>query len=254
MAALSLTALDGVPEIKPGDDLAALIAGAAARQGIPLQAGDTLVLAQKVVSKAEGRIVDLATVTPSPRAQEVAAQCRKDPRLVELVLSESTAIVRCVPDVLIVRHRLGFVVANAGVDQSNLDGTSERALLLPEDPDASAERLRTAFTRQLGFAPAVVINDSFGRPWRMGVCGTAIGCAGIVALRDMRGRTDRFGKVLAVTQIAVADEVAAAASLLMGQAGEGRPVVLVRGLDPAHFTDTNPATVLVRPAAQDLFR
>ena len=253
-ARLSLTAIDSIPEVRAGDSVGRLIVEAARRTDVQILPGDVLVIAQKIVSKAEGRLVELASVTPSSRALEVAEKCRKDPRLVELVLGESTDTVRCVPDVLIVRHKLGFVVANAGVDQSNVEGAEGRALLLPENPDASAEKIRREVSSLVGYAPAVVINDSFGRPWRMGVSGTAIGCAGLSALLDMRGKTDRFGRVLQVTQIAVADEIAAAASLLMGQASEGRPVVILRGLDPALMAQSLPATTLVRPSNQDLFR
>jgi coenzyme F420-0:L-glutamate ligase/coenzyme F420-1:gamma-L-glutamate ligase len=253
-ARLSLFAIDSIPEVRPGDSVARLIVDAARRTDAALAPGDVVVVAQKIVSKAEGRIVELASVTPSPRAIETAAACRKDPRLVELVLRESTDIVRCVPDVLIVRHRLGFVVANAGIDQSNLEGADGRALLLPEDPDRSAETIRREVAAAIGYAPAVIINDSFGRPWRMGIAGTAIGCAGIAALVDMRGSTDRFGRVLQVTQIAAADELAAAASLLMGQGSEGRPVVVVRGVSAALLAAPSPATTLVRPSTQDLFR
>lgn len=252
-ASLRLQALAGLPEFAPGVDIVASVTTAVARAGGSLRSGDVVIVCQKIVSKTEGRIVPLATVTPSAYAAELAAQCGKDPRLVELVLSESEAVVRCAPTVLIVRHRLGFTVANAGVDQSNLPGAGEVALLLPRDPDASARRLREDFKRQASVDVGVVINDSFGRPWRMGVCGVAIGSAGLIALKDMRGTRDRFGRALQVTQMAVADELAAAASLLMGQAAEGRPVVIARGVDPLLFGE-GAAADLVRPATMDLFR
>lgn len=251
---LELVALPGVPEVTAGADLAKLVVDGLAVAGLDLRDGDVLVLAQKIVSKAEGRRVALDSVQPSPRALEVAAAVRKDARLVELILSESCRIVRQRPDVLIVEHRLGFVMANAGVDQSNVAGPTgcEVALLLPQDPDASAARLREALAQRLGVRVAVIVNDSFGRPWRRGSVGVAIGCAGMPALRDMRGLPDRQGRRLRVTEVALADELAAAASLLMGQAAEGLPIVRVRGavLEGAEVG----AAALVRAATQDLFR
>ena len=250
-ATLELIAVPGIPMVQAGDDLAALIADGLARADLVTRPGDVLVVAQKVVSKAEGRMVDLASVTPSPRAIALAEEVQKDPRLVELILSESVRVVRARPGLLIVEHRLGFVMANAGVDRSNVappqDGTEERVLLLPCDPDASAEALRA----RLGVP--VVINDSFGRAWRRGTVGVAIGAAGLPALLDLRGRPDLFGRRLEVSITGFADEIAAAASLVMGQGAEARPVVLVRGLEwdgapPSRATD------LVRPAAEDLFR
>jgi coenzyme F420-0:L-glutamate ligase/coenzyme F420-1:gamma-L-glutamate ligase len=252
-ATLSLHALPGLPEFASGDDLTAAVLASLERCGLELRHRDVLIFCQKIISKTEGRTIRLSDVKPSRRAEELAVQCGKDPRLVEVVLGEAQAVVRCAPDVLIVRHRLGFTVANAGVDQSNLPDSDDRALLLPRDPDASARRLRNELKTHTGIEVGVVINDSFGRPWRMGVCGTAIGSAGLAALKDLRGTLDRFGRVLQVTQIAVADELAAAASLLMSQSAEGRPIVLARGLDPALFGD-GAAADLVRPATQDLFR
>jgi coenzyme F420-0:L-glutamate ligase/coenzyme F420-1:gamma-L-glutamate ligase len=219
-----------------------------------LRQHDVIAVCQKIVSKSENRYVELASVTPSGRAAELAAICRKDARLVELVLRESTAVVRCVKDVLIVRHKLGFVVANAGIDQSNIEGAEQRVLLLPEDPDASAKRLRAELEARFGVRLGVIITDSFGRAWRMGVCGTCIGCDGLVALRDMRGRADRFGRALRVTQIAVADEIAAAATLVMGEADEGKPIVLVSGVPAEHFGATAGAAQLVRAVKEDLFQ
>jgi coenzyme F420-0:L-glutamate ligase / coenzyme F420-1:gamma-L-glutamate ligase len=248
-----LTALDGVPEIRPGDALDAVLAAALEQNRVALADGDVVALCQKIVSKAEDRFVALDAVTPSARAMELARICGKDPRFVEVVLQQSTQVVRCVKDVLIVRHRLGFVVANAGVDQSNIDGAGKRVLLLPEDPDASAARLRDAIRARLGVRVGVLVTDSFGRPWRMGVCGTCIGCAGLVALADARGRLDRFGRPLRVTQIAVADAIAAAAALAMGEADEGRPIVVVSGVDPEFLGDGGPAAHLIRPAEADLF-
>jgi coenzyme F420-0:L-glutamate ligase/coenzyme F420-1:gamma-L-glutamate ligase len=253
-AALRFSAVDGFPEVRPGDDLGALVADALKRESEPLADHDVVVVAQKIVSKAEGRLVALAGVVPSDRARELATKSRKDPRLVELVLRESTDVVRCVPDVLIVRHRLGFVVANAGVDQSNVEGDGRYALLLPVDPDASAARLRDTIAQRLKVTVGVVLSDSVGRPWRMGVTGTCIGCAGVASLDDKRGRTDRFGRSLQVTQIAAGDGIAAAAVLAMGEADEGRPLVVARGLPREWLVGTIPAQRLVRSQAEDLFR
>ena len=246
-APLELRALEGLPEIRRGDDLAALIGAALVRQGIAQRAGDALIVAQKIVSKSEGRVVDLATVTPSTRAVELAAQVRKDPRFVEVVLSESVEVVRAVPDILITRHRQGFVMANAGIDRSNVPGAGDDlVLLLPEDCDASARRLCERLTC------AIVISDSFGRPWRQGTVNVALGVAGMPALRDHRGGVDREGRVLQTTQVALADALAAAAGLVMGEATESTPVVLARGLDfSGPLTD---GRSLIRPPDEDLFR
>lgn len=253
MRELTLTALAGFPEVRAGDSLPALVLEALERSGKRLCAGDVVVLAQKIVSKAEGRRVLLADVQPSARARALAEQAHKDPRLMELVLSEAREVLRVKPGVVIVEHRLGFVMANAGIDQSNLaPGEPEGALLLPLDPDASAARLRAALVAASSVDVGVIVNDSFGRAWRNGVTGVAIGVAGVPALVDMRGHSDRAGRALRVTEIAVADELAAAASLVMGQAGEGLPVVLARGL-PYALRDSS-AAELLRPRAQDLFR
>lgn len=251
---LEIFAVPGMPLVRAGDDLAGVVVGCLGAAGLGLAVDDTVVFAQKIVSKAEGRLVDLATVEPSPRALEVAQQCCKDPRLVELILGESRRIVRVAKDVLIVEHRLGLIMANAGVDQSNVaaGGGSEHALLLPLDPDASAERLRGAIGGLTGRDVAVVISDSFGRPWRTGTVGVAIGCAGLPAVLDLRGDPDLFRRRLRVTVVGHADEIAAAASLVMGQAGEGQPVVVVRGLKRDRAPQ--PASALVRPPDQDLFR
>lgn len=251
---LRMTALPDFPQVAAGDDLAGLAAAALRRCELRLEPADVLVFAQKVVSKAEGRRIDLATVTPSGRALEVARRVQKDPRLVELVLRESRGIVREAKDVLIVEHRLGLIMANAGIDQSNVadPADGEFALLLPEDPDASAARLRSKLGELTGCEPGVIISDSFGRPWRVGTVGVAIGCAGIAATLDLRGAADLFGRVLRVTVVGHADEIAAAASLLMGQASEAQPVILIRGL--AQPAPHQPAAALLRPADQDLFR
>jgi len=254
-AEVSLHALPGIPLIGEGDDLAAILIAALERAGLALRDRDVLVIAQKIVSKAEGRIVDLATVTPSPQAQVLAAEVGKDPRLVEAILAESTGIVRRRRDVLIVEHRLGFVMANAGIDQSNIahpEGGA-RILLLPRDPDGSCTALKRRLDAHFGVAAAVVINDSFGRAWRNGVVGVALGAAGLPSLVDMVGAPDLFGRPLRVTQIALADEIAAAASMVMGQAAEGRPAVLVRGLDWGD-RPVRAAGALLRPKDLDLFR
>lgn len=239
--------LTGIGEVRPGDDLATLLRAALAQNGLEPHAGDVLVVTQKIVSKAEGRFVSLSDVTPSEEALRLAELTHKEPRLVELVLQEADGVVRAAPHVLITRHRLGHVMANSGIDRSNIGGGDEdRALLLPVDPDASAAALSDA----LGLA--VVISDSFGRPWRMGVVAVAIGAAGLPALIDRRGDTDRDGRVLEVTQIALADMVATAANLATGEGAEGIPAALVRGY--AFNGDARPAADLVRPAAEDLFR
>jgi coenzyme F420-0:L-glutamate ligase / coenzyme F420-1:gamma-L-glutamate ligase len=248
---IELIGLPDLPLIEPGDDLAAMIAAALDRNGLAPAGDDVLVIAHKIVSKAEGRLVDLGSVKPSERAQKLAAQTAKDPRLVEVILSESTRIVRSRPGLLIAEHRLGYVMANAGVDQSNV-AADRRVLLLPLDPDASAEGLRQRLCARFGCALAVIINDSFGRAWRHGTVGIALGVAGLPALRDLRGEPDLFGRKLQVTVVGFADEIAAAASLIMGQAAEKLPVVLVRGLTWKEAP--SPARSLIRPAAEDLFR
>lgn len=251
---LTLTALPGIPEVERGAPLARLLIEAVERAGLQLLQADVLVIAQKIVSKAEGRQVRLADVTPSARAITLAATVDKDPRLVELMLRESHEVLRAKRGVLIVEHRLGFVTASAGIDQSNVPcGTDgDVALLLPEDPDASARAIRDEVRRACGVAIGVVINDSFGRAWRNGVIGTAIGVAGIPALVDMRGESDRDGRALQITQVAAADELAAAASLLMGQAAWGVPAVLARGFP--YVPRESSVEELMRPRAEDLFR
>jgi coenzyme F420-0:L-glutamate ligase/coenzyme F420-1:gamma-L-glutamate ligase len=254
MTSIEVIALQSLPSIKAGDDLIELIASAFRRNGVTPRSGDVLVVAQKIVSKAEGRVVDLTTIEPSPQAVAIAADVDKDPRLVEVILSESVRVVRARPGVLIVEHRLGFIMANAGVDQSNVEppGGSTNVLLLPDNPDRSAEILRHGLAALTGIDIAVVINDSFGRPWRQGTVGVAIGVAGLPALIDLRGRPDLFGRKLEVSIIGFADEVAAAASLLMGQADEALPAVLIRGL--RWSAPESAAASIVRPPNEDLFR
>jgi coenzyme F420-0:L-glutamate ligase / coenzyme F420-1:gamma-L-glutamate ligase len=240
---IALEALRGLPEVRPGDDLAALLAAC----GAELVAGDVLVIAHKVVSKAEGRVVRLADVEPSPRARELAAEHGKDPRAVEVILSESTELVRADAGRLICRTRHGFVCANAGVDASNA-GAADTLVLLPLDPDASARALR----ERLGCA--VVISDSFGRAWRKGQSEVAIGCAGLAPLRDHRGEPDAEGREMRASVIAIADEAAAAADLARGKTSR-EPAVRVRGLERFVLEDDGPgAAELVRAWADDLFR
>lgn len=257
MQTLTLTALTGIGEIASGEDLAGTLGAALDRLFRPVRTGDVprpagvLVVAQKAVSKAEGRHVVLDSVTVSPRAAELAALTRKDPRLVELVLSESVEVLRAQPGVLIVRHRLGYVMANAGIDRSNVGG-HDRVLLLPRDPDASAAGLRNALEERWHIDVAVVISDSFGRPWRRGVTNVALGAAGLASLIDRRGEADRHGRRLEVTEVALADQLASAAGLLMGEGAEGLPAVWISGISWA--APPVPARSLIRPIEEDLFR
>lgn len=250
---IQLHPLAAIGEVVPGDGLARLLAVAVSATDIFPERNDVLVVTQKIVSKAEGRFVELAGITPGARAIELAKVTRKDARLVELILGESTAVVRAAPDVLITRHRSGHVMANAGIDRSNLGASNQdRVLLLPLDADASAERLRTALCVYWPSPPAVVISDSFGRPWRLGVTNVAIGVSGLPALLDRRGEADRNGRKLEVTRVALGDLIASAAGLVTGEAAESVPAVLVRGL--RWSTRDCPAAALVRPLDEDLFR
>ena len=256
---LSLIPLPGIPIVRPGDDLAELIVESLAHAvqggaGLALSDDDILVVTQKIVSKAEDRFVDLGTVQPSARALELATRTHKDARVVEVMLWDSDEVVRVGPRVIIVRHRLGFVCANAGVDASNVAETdSDRVLRLPADPDLSARQMRARLQALTGAAPAVIISDSHGRPWREGTVGVAIGLAGLAPVQDLRGQPDLFGRRLQITLVGFADQVAAAASLVSGQADEGLPVVLVRGL-PYERSREASARELVRPPESDLFR
>jgi coenzyme F420-0:L-glutamate ligase/coenzyme F420-1:gamma-L-glutamate ligase len=254
VASLVLTAFDDLPEIGLGVDLAAMIGAAAKRAGIAWLEGDVVVIAQKIISKTEGRKVRLADVRPSVRAHELAKESDKDPRVVELILQESTEVLRCRPGAIIVVHRLGFVLANAGIDASNLKTSEgeESVLLLPVDPDASAASIRAGIRRATQADIGVIVNDSFGRAWRLGTVGTAIGIAGLPGLLDLRGTLDRAGRALRVTELGLADEAAAAASLLMGQAAEGRPVVHIRGFPYGRREGC--AAELIRPSYMDMFR
>ena len=258
---LTLTPLPGIPLIRPGDDLAGIILDSLALAGLRLADGDILVLTQKIVSKAEGRIRNLAEVCPSPRALELAESTQKDPRLLELILRESTEVLRTRPGAIIVEHRLGFVCANAGIDHSNVDpgtwdmehGTPEDwVLLLPEDPDRSAAEIRARLEAASGTRIGVLIIDSHGRAWRNGTVGTSIGLSGMPGLVDLRGVPDLFDFELRITTVGAADELAAAASLVMGQAAEGTPAVHARGFPyPLREGKLNE---LIRAREQDLFR
>jgi len=275
---MQLTPLPRIPLIQPGDELAEVILQALSRADLQLESGDILVLAQKIVSKAEGRLVNLSDVIPSPQAKELAVKAVKDPRIVELILRESREVLRVRPGTIIVEHRLGFVCASAGIDHSNVTsplplgegpGVKETQvrepgarepkasnedwmLLLPENPDASAARIRQQLEAASGARLGVLIIDSHGRAWRLGVVGAAIGFSGLPGLMDMRGQPDLFGYQLRITLIAVADELAAAASLMMGQAAEGTPVVHVRGF-PYPLAEGS-LQELLRPRSQDMFR
>jgi coenzyme F420-0:L-glutamate ligase / coenzyme F420-1:gamma-L-glutamate ligase len=253
-AELTLRALDGVPMVKAGDDLAGIVLDALTASGLSLQAGDVIVLAQKIVSKAEDRLIELRGIEPSARAVEIAAQSDKDPRVVQLILDESDEILRVRPGAIIVGHRLGFVAANAGIDQSNIGNgdDDDRVLLLPLDPDGTCDRLRAELKSRTGIDVAVVIIDSIGRAWRNGTVGTAIGVSGMAGLLDLRTKPDLFGRPLKTSELGLADELASAASLVMGQSSEGRPVVLARGV-PYARRDGN-ARELIRPKEIDLFR
>lgn len=243
----------GLGEITQGTDIAMQIVSALSLAGHTLASGDVVVVTQKIVSKAAGRTVALDSVSPSDRALQLARECAKDPRFVEVVLRESSAVIRVAPNVLITRHRRGFIMANAGVDQSNLPGGGDGklVLLLPADPDVSAHEIRERIFAVSGVLVGVIVSDSFGRPWREGVINVAIGAAGVPSLIDRRGSLDREGRRLQVTRIAWADAVAAAAGLIMGEAAEGIPVACVRGLTWGE--SECPASSLVRAHEQDLF-
>ncbi|MCY4551788.1 MAG: coenzyme F420-0:L-glutamate ligase [Defluviicoccus sp.] len=249
---LEIVALEGVPDIAAGDDLCQVVLDAYAASGLAPAAGDILVIAQKIVSKAEGRRVDLDDVSPSPRAERLARETDKDARVIELILAESERVMRVRPGLIVVRHRLGYVLANAGIDASNVeDGGDRRVLLLPEDPDGSAAAIRAEIGRRSGVAPGVIVADSLGRAWRLGTAATALGAAGVTALADLRGRPDMFGRPLTVSEVGLADQIAAAAALAMGEADERRPIALLRGLAAA--SDAARAADLIRPRELDLF-
>ena len=250
--AVTMTALSGIPVILPGDDVAAILAEALDATGLTPLDRDVLVVTHKIISKAEDRYRNLDDVTPSARALELAAATGKDAALVEVILSESREVLRSRRELIITEHRLGLIMANAGVDRSNVSGGPERVLLLPEDPDASSAALRKKLRARFGADMAVVVSDSAGRAWRNGVVGLALGAAGLPALEDLRGRNDLEGRPLEVTQVGLADAIASAAELLMGEADEGRPAVLVRGVQWRGTPVT--AAALIREREQDLFR
>lgn len=252
-APLQFIPVAGVPQVQPGDDLAALLVAALKAAGAPPVAGDVVAVAQKIVSKAEGRSVRLDSVIPSADALDIAAQAGKDPRVVELILQESREVLRVMRGVIITEHRTGLVLANAGIDRSNLEDSDACALLLPEDPDASAAHLRARLETAFGVRLGVIITDSIGRAWRLGTVGLAIGCAGVPVLNDLRGTRDLFGRELQVSEVAVADSLAAAAVLAMGEAAEGTPRVLIHGAGGGVDGGQDARTV-VRPLDEDLFR
>jgi coenzyme F420-0:L-glutamate ligase/coenzyme F420-1:gamma-L-glutamate ligase len=251
MKSVQAWAPEPFPEIRPGDDLVGAIADALRGNRVAPHDGDVVVVAHKVVSKAEGDVVDLQTITPGPEALRLAGEVAKDPRLVEVILRESKSIRRVRPGLIIAEHRLGFVCANAGVDHSNVGLGDDVVALLPKDPDASAGRIRTGLRERFGVDMAVIVNDSHGRPFRQGTTGVAIGSSGLRVLRSYVGEEDRYGYVLRVSIEAVADECAGLANLLQGQGAEGTPLVLIRGL---HHAGVGPAADLVRPEDEDLFR
>jgi coenzyme F420-0:L-glutamate ligase / coenzyme F420-1:gamma-L-glutamate ligase len=247
--AVRLIRLSGLPEIHRGDDLPGQITNAVRKARMHFENGDILVVAQKIISKAEGQVVGLSTIEPSPQAQAIAERQKKDPRLVEVILKESRRLVRTDP-VLIAETLHGYVCANAGVDHSNVPG-EDTVTLLPRDPDQSAKNLAGALRKRTRKRIAVIISDTFGRPWRLGLTNVAIGASGVPVLQDLRGTRDRHGKPLTATILAVADELAAAAGLLMGKS-EGVPVILIRGY--RYKPSSEPAASIIRPAAEDLFR
>jgi coenzyme F420-0:L-glutamate ligase/coenzyme F420-1:gamma-L-glutamate ligase len=252
MRRLELIAVPGVPQIAAGDDLAELIAAAIDASDYRLTDGDVIVIAQKIVSKAEGRTVRLQDVEPSDEARELAEAADKDPAVVQVILDESRSIVRHRPGVIIAKHKLGFVLANAGIDRSNVRGDANEVLLLPRDPNGSARELRERLGQHFGARLGVIIADSVGRAWRMGTTGMTLGCAGVEALANLRGRPDLFGRPLEVSEHAVADSIASAAELLLGEADEATPVVIVRGLDEGRSEQDS--SVLLRPEQEDMFR
>ena len=251
---LIITAFDGLPHVRPGDDLCALLIAALEAKALAPRDRDILVVTSKVVSKAEGRYRDLEGIAPSARARELAGITGKDPRLVEVVLEEAAEIVRVKRQLLIVATRHGLIMANAGIDQSNLAAGDHgrRVLLLPEAPDRSAQQIKERLDAHFAASIGVVVSDSVGRAWRLGSVGLAIGAAGVPSLWDRRGDIDLAGRALEVTEVGFADAVASMAVLAMGEAAEGRPAALVRGLDWS--APPRPAVALVRPKAEDLFR
>ncbi len=249
-ARLEIIALEDFPLVEPGDDIAQRLIDRAPNGGY--RDGDILIIAQKIISKAEGRFANLKCISPSKEAKALASKTEKDPRLVELILSESTEIARHRPGVIIAVHRLGFVLANAGIDASNVGKSDDHVLLLPVNPDQTCLDIRSTIHSETRAQVAIIINDSLGRAWRHGTTGIALGAAGLPALVDLRQKLDLHGRTLQASIVGLADELAAAGSLVQGQGAEGRPVALVRGFDP--FDRESPVSELVRPASEDLFR
>jgi coenzyme F420-0:L-glutamate ligase / coenzyme F420-1:gamma-L-glutamate ligase len=253
-SSMTYTAFPNIPLVQPGDDICAIIKSGVADAGIVPQDDDVIVIAQKIISKAQNRYLDLADLVPSARALQLADVTGKDARHMEAVLSESSEVLRLRKNVIIVAHRLGFVMANAGIDESNIahESGSQRVLLLPEDPDGTCRDIKHELDLHFGVSLGIIINDSFGRAWRNGVVGIALGAAGIASLQNLIGSPDLFGRAMKVTEVAVGDELAAAASLLMGQGAEGVPVVHVRGFRSR--AAQNNAAALIRPKDMDMFR
>jgi coenzyme F420-0:L-glutamate ligase/coenzyme F420-1:gamma-L-glutamate ligase len=251
---ITYTALPEIPLVQPGDDIRAIIRAGLVRAEIALQDGDVIVIAQKIISKSENRYVDLEELVPSLKAKELAAVTGKDPRHIEAVLAESSEVLRAKQNVLIVAHRLGFVMANAGIDESNIQQVDDvnRVLLLPLDPDRTCRDIKAGLDRDYSVSIGVIINDSFGRAWRNGVVGVALGASGISSLQNMIGSPDLFGRAMKVTEVAVGDELAAAASLVMGQGAEGLPIVHVRGY--RNLGPENDGAALIRSKHMDMFR
>jgi coenzyme F420-0:L-glutamate ligase / coenzyme F420-1:gamma-L-glutamate ligase len=250
-SSLAFYALPGIPKVHAGDDVTRLLVAALRRAELPIATGDIVAVTQKIVSKAEGRLRRLDEVQPGERARALARETNKDPRVIELLLQESREILRAQREVIIAEHRTGLILANAGIDRSNLGAGDDVVLLLPKDPDASAARIRGGLQAEFGFAPGVIITDSVGRPWRLGTVGLAIGSAGVPVVRDLRGVVDLYGRALQVSETAPADSLAAAAVLLMGEASEGTPAVLIRGYpEPS----AQMAGDVLRPKDLDLFR
>lgn len=250
---LTVTGVEGIPLVSPGDDLAAILIAAIKAQGTPLATDDILVVAQKIISKAEGRLLDLSSLEPGAAARKLAVDTGKEPQHIEAILSESTEVVRHRKDVIVVEHRLGHVLANAGIDRSNVesDGEHDMVLLLPEDPDHSAAQLKARFDSHWDCDVGVIIADSVGRAWRLGTVGIAIGVAGVAALNDRRGEPDLFNRPLEVTVTGHADAIAAAATLVIGEGAEATPAAIVRG---AKRGSASTARSIVRPKAEDMFR
>ena len=254
MRQLNIFALEKIPLIIPGDNLAKIIFNALKKSKLVIQDGDVFVIAQKIVSKAENRYVTLSEILPSKKASVLAQKTDKDPRLVELILRESKKVVRFRKGLIVVENKLGFIHANAGIDRSNIesDSLNPRVLLLPKNPDLSAKQLQKELSKFLRKKVGVIINDSTGRAWRNGIVGIAIGCSGVSVLSDLRGQKDLYGRTLEVTEVGIADELASSASILMGQSNEGLPVVIIQGLKLSN--DKRGSKALLRLAKDDLFR